>query len=294
MDGMNILISTNDSYVMPLTVLLESIFENNAGPLTFYFMWSELSEQHHAFFADYVSAHGAELVYVPVGKTEFRDLPTKKYISRETYFRLLAADCLPRNVDRILWLDADMVVNGDIWDLYRTDFQGCSVVACPHGAVMRPTMYENCRELGIRHPEQYFNAGVMLCDLARWRQMDIPKRIADILAEPRKMMFPGQDLTNLIFNGTVRTADWRVYNCMTHSVLPEELPALASTARIIHFAGTAKPRNLTDIPFEEIWKGYYDRSPFASVPLKRTSYTRMKRFYEKYLAQHPETAEGER
>ena len=278
---MNILVSVNDTYVMPLAVLLQSLFETQSQPAVLWFMWSELKEENRVFFRDFAAARGADLHWIRIGEDAFRGLPTKKYISRETYFRLLAAEFLPETVDRVLWLDADMVIQGDISGFYGRDLTGYAVAACPHGSVMRPVMAENCRQTGIEKPEQYFNAGVMLCNLERWRQMDIPARITDILRTPRRMKFPGQDLTNLIFNGEVLTEDWRKYNCMTHSILPEDLPELEKTAKIVHFAGFAKPWTFTDLPFSDAWKYWYDRSPFAGRPLKRTSYFRMKAVFRR-------------
>lgn len=280
-DKMNILVSTNDQYVMPLTVLLQSLFDNNPGPMTVYFLCSDLSDGGRDFVDRLVSSRGSNVIFLPVGEEAFRGLPTKKYISRETYFRLLAAELLPAEVDRVLWLDADMVVNGPVDDFYHTDFEGAAVVACPHGPAMRPVIDEGCAMIGIEHPEQYFNAGVMLCNLDEWRRMGIPDRIAQIASTPRQMQFPGQDFTNLVFNGRVQTADWRVYNCMVHSVMPEDIPELREVARIIHYVGSAKPWQFVDIPFGDIWVDYYERSPFGGRPLRRTSYARMRAVWEK-------------
>ena len=285
---MNILISSNDNYVMPLTVLLQSLFDNHREPMVFWFLWSDLKEENRTFFSDYIHANGSEVHWLHVDEEAFRGLPTKKYISTETYYRLLAAELLPQDLDRILWLDADMVVNGSLQALYETDLEGYTVAACPHGTVMKATMMENCRNIGIVHPEQYFNAGVMLCSLSAWRSLDIPDRINGILSKEHRFMFPGQDLTNLIFNGTVKTENWKFWNCMTHSILSEDLPELKETARIIHFAGFAKPWQFYDLPFADVWKAYYDRTPFAGKPLKQMSYFRMKQMYEKYRNVHPD------
>ena len=281
METMNVLVSCNDRYVMPLTVLLQSLFDNVKEPVTVWFMWSDISEDNKEFLNGFVSGRGSVLSLLPVGESEFKGYPSKKYISRETYFRLLAAELLPESVKRILWLDADMVINGDITGFYNTDMNGMYVAACPHGAVMKPTMAENCRNIGIKHPEQYFNAGVMLCDLDKWRTMDIPGRIGEIVKTPRKMKFPGQDLTNLIFNGEVKTCDWRKYNCMTHSVLKGEEESLKKEAAIIHYAGFAKPWMFYDIPFADVWMDYYRRCPQTGKKPVRTSYHRMRDIYRK-------------
>ena len=84
METMNILISSNDQYVCPLTVLLQSLFENETGPVELWFLRGDLNDENSAFFKRFAEEHGAKLHYVPVGQEEFRDLPRKSYISRET------------------------------------------------------------------------------------------------------------------------------------------------------------------------------------------------------------------
>lgn len=282
---MNILVSANDRYAMPLAVLLQSLLDTNPRCMTIYLLSSELSAQNRETIERLVSEGGSRLVPVSVGDGLFQGLPTLDYISRETYFRLLAADLLPTDVDRILWLDADMVVNGDIFEFYCTGFNGAAVVACPHGAAMRPVILENCTTIGIEHPDQYFNAGVMLMNLDAWRQMGVAQKISRVLSAPREMRFPGQDLTNLVFDGRVKTADWRVYNCMVHSILPDEVPELRQSAKIIHYVGRAKPWQFVDVPLGDVWKSHYDKSPYAGIALRRTSYARMRQMYERMRRQ---------
>ena len=72
---MNLLVSTNDNYVIPLTVLLQSVFDHHEEPLHIWFLWSELSEDNRAFFRDLVQDHGSDITYVPVEEAAFRDLP---------------------------------------------------------------------------------------------------------------------------------------------------------------------------------------------------------------------------
>lgn len=270
---------------MPLTVMLESFFTNHirreCEDTVVYFLLSDLSEQNREFFEQYVAAHGSKIRYLNIGKEEFAGLPVKSYISRETYFRLLASELLPAEEHRVLWIDADTVINGNLKAFYNCDFEGSAVIACPHGELMKPVMIQNCAEIGITVPEQYFNAGVMLCNLDVWRTMKIRERIRGILDEKRSFKFPGQDLTNRIFNGKVKTADWEKYNCMTHSVLPDSIARLEQEAVIIHYVGRAKPWIFHDLPFNDIWDRYYLASPFGEQKLKRMSYSIARRLYER-------------
>ena len=109
----------------------------------------------------------------------------------------------------------------------------------------------------------------------------MPGRIGEALARPHEYQFPGQDLTNVVFDGLVRMADWRVWNCMTHSILPEDVPELRELARIIHYVGSAKPWKFNDIPLGDVWMAYYQRSPFGGRPLRRIPLAMLRRLYER-------------
>lgn len=277
----NILLSTNDNYMMPTTVLLESVFDTQTTPVSVYLLWSDLKEQSRTALREFVEDRGGSITFLETGSDAFADLPTKDYISRETYFRLLAADLLPKELDRILWLDSDMIVRGNLDGLYDMDFEGAAVIACPHGEVMREVIDINCRNIRIEHREQYFNAGMMLCNLAVWRTMDIIERISRILGEDLPMEFPGQDLTNLVFNGSVKCEDFIRYNCMIHSIADRATYDRAKEeAVIVHFVGRAKPWMFYDLYFADEFDVYYGRTPYGEKALNRRSYFFMKKLFE--------------
>ena len=277
----NILLSTNDNYMMPTMVLMESVLDTQTAPVSFYLLWSDLKECSRAALREFAEGRGSTITFLKIDGDAFADLPTKDYISRETYFRLLAADLLPKELDRILWLDSDMIVRGNLDGLYDMDFEGAAVIACPHGQAMREVMDINCRNIRIEHREQYFNAGMMLCNLARWRTMDIKGRITRILGEDLPMEFPGQDLTNLVFNGSVKCKDYIRYNCMIHSIADKDTYDRAKEeAVIVHFVGRAKPWVFYDLYFADEFDVYYGRTRYGEKALNRKSYFFMKKLYE--------------
>ena len=110
----NILLSTNDNYMMPTMVLMESVLDTQTAPVSFYLLWSDLKECSRAALREFAEGRGSTITFLKIDGDAFADLPTKDYISRETYFRLLAADLLPKELDRNLWLDSDMIVRGHL------------------------------------------------------------------------------------------------------------------------------------------------------------------------------------
>lgn len=273
----NILVSANSAYVMPLAVMLTSLFENNSAQMDVYLLWSDLSDGELTLLEQLTISRGSRLFPIQITAEIFEGAPTLKYISRETYFRLLAADYLPNETDRVLWLDADIIVTGDILPFYNTDFEGNFVTACSYGEPMRETIRQNCQSLGLSEDDKYFNAGVMLCDIEAWRSLDLRAMISDCLREDRKLRFPGQDLTNLLFCGQIKIVDYRYYNSMVHCISGEDdLRFARENAVIIHFPGEAKPWRFHDLPFSDVWAQYHEHSPLGGQPLRRTSYFKLK------------------
>ena len=112
---MNILMAINDKYSRPAKVMLTSLCLNN----TFeehhvYLLHSSLSQKVIDDLVESLAAYNCEVVPVFVDNKLFENLPVSHHFSIETYYRFLMQTMVPENVDRILWLDADMVVKGSL------------------------------------------------------------------------------------------------------------------------------------------------------------------------------------
>jgi lipopolysaccharide biosynthesis glycosyltransferase len=115
-----------------------------------------------------------EQVLAPDGRTPY-GLP-----STAPFRRLMLADRLPA-LDRILYLDADILVRGDLRALWETALEGR-----PVGAVLEAA-YDPASAWLAPYHGGYFNSGVLLLDLARWRAEDLTHRVADCIAAQRRM-----------------------------------------------------------------------------------------------------------
>ncbi len=278
---MNVLVAVNSTYLLSLTVMLESLFDNNSN-IDIYLLYSDLKKGELNTLDDFIMSKNSVLIPLKIESETFADAPTLKYISKETYYRLLAAELLPDTLDRLLWLDADIIVAKNIAKFYNTDFEGNCLVACSYGTPMKKTIADNCDRLGIADSSKYFNAGVLLYNMEALRKINVKKLIDKCFKEQTKLRFPGQDVTNLIFYDQVKIVDYRYYNAMIHCIAnPEELQFMRENAAIIHFPGEAKPWKFNDLPFSDLWLKYYNRSPYGQTPLRLNSYFRLKAAYAK-------------
>ena len=285
---MNILISCNDQYTMPVMVMLTSLFSAGCSPekdpCTIYMLESELSDAANNRIEKLVTQYGGVYVRIHLSEDLFALSKTRSHISKETYYRLLAAQYLPAQLDRILWLDADLIVRSGIRAFYETPFDGSMAVACGYGPAMQELIRGNAVSLGLKSPETYFNAGVMLMDLDACRERISEDSLLRLSAQENTagLLFPGQDVVNLIFDGCVKLADYRLYNCMTHCIVSgEDLAFAKERAKIVHFPGAAKPWKFHDIPFADEWMEWYAQCFGDPSKLRRMSYFRLKELYEK-------------
>ena len=95
--------------------------------------------------------------------------------------RIMLAECLPENVDRVIYMDVDMLVLTPLKELWQTDLQGKAIAAVPYMVEEKDniTPLEPYQiELGFDH-DTYFNAGLMVQDLRVWRQTDLMPRVVE-------------------------------------------------------------------------------------------------------------------
>lgn len=151
--------------------------------------------------------------------------------------RLLLPDYLPPELSRILYLDCDMLCLGDLLPLWTTDLQQFTVGACAYNEKHGPRQIER---LGLLYAKHYYNSGMLLIDLAKWREhqfgalaLECYKRFHEIL------VMPDQDVLNIILQGQImRLAD--CYNRMTlanDATLDQQQPGDV----LLHYVNEAKP-----------------------------------------------------
>ena len=103
-----------------------------------------------------------------------------------TMARLLVGRVLPPEVHRVLYLDCDTIVSDDLTGLETFDMQGC-----PIALVQEPTINHNrLPVLGLKPESRYFNAGVLLIDMDRWRAENTEKTVLDYYRERERSSLP--------------------------------------------------------------------------------------------------------
>lgn len=245
--SINIVCNINDAYVQHCGVMLCSLFMNNKDEhFKVHILHFSISKQSQSILADFVRSFGNEIYFYQVGKLGF-ELPNLNghYISAETYLRLLITDYVPNEINKILYLDVDMAVMGSIRELIDTNMENFLL-----GAIQDSPNQLRQERLNIPQENGYFNAGVLLLNLAYWREHHITeKSIAFIKEHPEKIRQHDQDVLNVVSEGHWKRIPykWNMMNTfffrkpVVEEQHIEELVECKKDVRIAHFSGGVKP-----------------------------------------------------
>lgn len=263
---MNILVAFNSNYFMPALVMLQSLLVNNrwCRDITVYVLYSDLTEAEIRRYSQLAADSGhAKAVFIDVGKDAFRDAPLHiKRITRETYYRLLAQEKLPLSVERVLYLDVDMIVMGSLEEFYNQDFEGKLLVAC---SCMKPgASAHRLEQLTLPPDATYFNAGTLLYDMKGQRREIDPNILYEYpVLFYNQLDYGDQDVLNAVFYGMTKFAPFRVYNMFDLFVCRQrDVERVMRHCRIYHFNGKGKPwtKNYWGLMSSLFWT-YADQLP---------------------------------
>lgn len=242
---MNILISVDKNYLDKAETMVFSLRQHVREPIEVFLLNHALEEKEITAFEKYLSkcCH-ANLQVIDVFSTALDSFPiVKDYFSVEMFYRILAQFVLPNNLDRVLWLDADLIVMKDISSFYHQSFAGKDYIVCADANNDAAWLNNHIQNLALPANHIYFNSGVMLMNLERLRKGQTAEEIIQIAASIKdKLRYPDQDILNYIFAGRVKYCDWKQYNYQMQgrTTIPEN--DLVNVF-VIHYTGPQKPWN---------------------------------------------------
>ena len=244
----SVCLSSDDNYALWMGCSIYSILKNTGtnDVLNFYIFEDGISAEHKRELESLVknTVHKIHFISVP-----FEKLPALQinhaHLSRAAFARLLMGSLLPQEVDKVIYLDCDVMVCTSLSGLYGMDLKGDMVGAAEDLGV------ERLRRLGS-HPWNiengpYTNSGVLLINLAQWRKENIERQILDYLQNPKySLLFEDQDAINFVLAKRIKILDPR-WNAQMYwlekdynNYPPCYRQALESPF-IVHFAARTKP-----------------------------------------------------
>ncbi|ADW71446.1 glycosyltransferase family 8 protein [Granulicella tundricola] len=188
-----------------------------------------------------------EFVRYNINQYGFR---TDRNITIASYLRLFMTEFVDLAIDKLLYLDCDMVVCGNIQSLWETDLSVSSLAAVPEP-------YAGQAALGFKAGDPYFNGGTLLINLKLWRAENLLEqflRYANLHAE--HLLAHDQDILNGVLRGRIIALSYRwnfhapYADCSPGQLRigAREFAQIRKLPAIVHFVGSAKPWSFDEEP----------------------------------------------
>lgn len=254
---MNILVTLNKNYLEVLIVMLKSLANSNKHKnFDVYVMNDSLTDKDITYLKENV-LENINIIDLKVKDKELEKAPVTKRYPKEMYYRIFAAYYLPNKVDKILYLDPDLVVINKLDKLYNTNLDNYYFAAASHIWGILQTF--NRIRLKMDSDEVYINSGVMLMNIKLLRNEQNKNEVYKFIKKnKKKLMLPDQDVISGLYANKILPLDPYVYN-MTEKLLNKTyfMPHInerwiKDNAVIIHFCGKNKP-------WKENYKGKLDK-----------------------------------
>lgn len=245
----NLLLTANADYLPQCRTLLTSFAVNNPDECAVvYFLHHNVPENMLRRFHEFCQQLNVTFQPIRIVDDPFKNAPTMKRYPAEMYYRLLASHYLPKEAERVLYLDPDMLVLNSVRPLWEMDMQGNLFAAAAHNGSIGITKPFNKLRLGMRH--SYFNSGLLLIDLCQAREEIIPENISSYIEENRNtLLLPDQDVLNALYGRRIIEIDDAIWNYDAHDYKSYFLRSsgeinikwVMKNTAILHFCGPAKP-----------------------------------------------------
>ena len=236
---------TDNRYTAPLAVTLRSAIDHldPQRSILAYVLYSDVTDEDRRRVSHDLPSNRCAVRWIPVDASKVAGVPLWGRMPVSTYFKLFLTELLPADITRAVWLDCDLLVLDDLSVLWDTDLRGFAAAAVQDKLVPRASSRGGIArraEVGISDDAKYFNAGVMLIDLPRWRAERVTARALDHLTRRWKsVVFWDQEGLNVALTGRWLELDakWN-YNV---SLPSNRRRADEPVPGILHFAGMLKP-----------------------------------------------------
>ncbi len=270
---MNIAVQFDKNYLIYAGVMMTSLCVNNQGHVELYVLNAALTTEDFDRLKYMLKDYDVTIHDLKVVKGDFDErLPVSEDWTIETYFVLKLSDLLPMDIERILFLDDDIIINGPIDELYNMEFNGMDILAAPDGngdnslSILSEKQFQMLSGL-YGEDYIYFNSGVMLMNIKQIREKYNYSNYKEAMEQwDYELTAPDQDLLNYVHGGHVGYLDWKKYDLFAQGAhkIGMTYDDVKGTAAIVHFGGS-KPwysKLAMHFDIEKLWWDYARLTPY--------------------------------
>lgn len=282
---MNIVYTVDDKFVPQLATGICSICENNEmEEIEFYIISKGISNLNKEKLTKYIKSYNKNVTIIEL-------LNVKDYINFDfdtsswndiVLARLFFDRLLPDGVDKILYLDGDTMVRRNLRDLWKVDLSDYVI-----GAAIEPTANKKRKKaIGLELAMPYYNAGVLLINMKKWKEIGAGKLVLDFYKEHQGRLFANDQCA---INGALKEwirqvpiiynfcNSYRFYNYKsivkmmkpTKFISKDEFKRQCASPVIIHFLGEERPWRIGSThTYTREYLNYWRKTPWKDTPLE--------------------------
>ncbi len=281
MDNSIVLVcAADDNYSMPLAATTRSVVASMQNPqnLSLYIIDGGISGANKERIIQNLQSQQVKITWIKARRSQFKNMQISSTVTIAAYYRLLIPAFLPNEIEKAIYIDSDVIVRSDIEALWNQDIgdnyllavqdMGAPLVSSSRGLV-------NYQELGIPADSKYFNSGVLVFNLKKWRQNNTSLEVIKYLNDYKQYVrWFDQDGLNAILAGKwgELNARWnqmpylfRFGSWQESPFSEEEYNNLLNHPYIIHYSTREKPWNDNcNHPQKELFYEYLDNSIWSN------------------------------
>ena len=259
-----IFFTIDDKYAPYLSVAIQSIIANASTKYQYKIivLYQDLNESNrNKISALAKDGFDIKFVYMKDGLETITDRAENRlrcdYFTLTIYFRLFIPEMFPQ-YDKGIYIDSDIVLNGDISELYNIDLGNNLIGACNDKSVIDvPKLVQYIEDANGVKKNEYINSGVLLMNLKEMRKQEFTKKFLTLLNKYHfDSIAPDQDYLNAMCNGKILYLDeeW--------DAMPTDTRKELSNPKLIHYNLFQKPWCYDNIQYEDYFWNYAQKSDY--------------------------------
>jgi len=241
-----IVVSSDNDYSKHLGVMLYSLLitADSLAKFVIYVLDGGISALNLKRIIRLVNGFGSTIHFIDMDKSVYEKYPLNSHFMQSVYYRISMQNLISPSYSKVIYLDCDMIIQDDITKLWIIDISDNILAA------VEDSGFENNDRLFMPNNTLYFNAGVLLINMDKWREADISAKAHNFIHEyPERLLLADQDALNSVICGRWQQLHPR-WNQQTKMfrLRPEEttfseqmLTEALRYPAIIHFTESSKP-----------------------------------------------------
>ncbi|ALT69301.1 glycosyltransferase family 8 protein [Methanobrevibacter millerae] len=299
----NVVLASNNEYSSFLCITLISLLENNKNDfndINVFILSDGITNKNINKIKDVVNEYECSLHFIKTKNIEdlnfhIASLDRDNIISFTTYSRLFISSLLPKDIDKILYLDCDSLIVDSLkqlWDEDISDYYCAGVLDCCNTTIQEM--------LGYSKEDKYVNAGVLLINLKKWRENNVEEKFIEFIKDNQNRFYQhDQGVINVIFKDKIKIISpkynlqryfqympyfvSRKFCCIEHEYYSKEIMDDARKNPIfLHFcaADVFRPWKNPDHPYAELYQYYAKLSNSESAIVYSTKFNNKLKLFQ--------------